>query len=143
MNSLVESMFQTGMYKRTQGRKVRQGTAYAIALIFLVAAFKVTSMLEHTAWAGGYMAYIIGVLIFALGAWIAFRIVNWPKFADFLISVEAEMNKVSWPTRTELIHSSIVVVAVLFLLAVVLLLFDVFWEMIIHYGFKFLNWIFP
>ena len=39
-----------------------------------------------------------------------FRLVNLPKFADFLIAVEAEMNKVSWPTRTELFRSSVVVI---------------------------------
>ena len=33
-----------------------------------------------------------------------------PAFADFLIAVEAEMNKVSWPTRTELFRGSMVVI---------------------------------
>ena len=31
---------------------------------------------------------------------------NMPRFADFLIAVEAEMNKVSWPSKAELIRSS-------------------------------------
>ena len=41
----------------------------------------------------------------SLGLWVAFRLVNMPAFADFLIAVEAEMNKVSWPTRGELFRS--------------------------------------
>ena len=34
----------------------------------------------------------ISIVLFAFGAWFAYRIINWPTFADFLISVEAEMN---------------------------------------------------
>jgi len=41
--------------------------------------------------------------------------------------VEAEMNKVSWPTRGELFRASMVVLVTIFLLAVVLWLFDVVW----------------
>ena len=37
------------------------------------------------------------------------------QFADFLIAVEAEMTKVSWPSRGELVRSSIVVILVIFL----------------------------
>ena len=142
MNSFVQSMLEAGLYKKTQGRKVRQGTAYAIALIFLVAAYQTTVMLRNTAWAGGTTAYIVSGLIFAFGAWFAYRIVNWPTFADFLISVEAEMNKVSWPTRSELIRSSVVVLIVLFILAIALFLFDIVWALLIRYGFIILDWLF-
>ena len=40
-----------------------------------------------------------------VGVWLGYRLVNIPRFADFLIAVEAEMNKVSWPSRGELIRS--------------------------------------
>ena len=39
-------------------------------------------------------------------------VVNLPVFADFLIAVEAEMNKVSWPTRGELFRGSVASCAV-------------------------------
>ena len=42
-------------------------------------------------------------------------------------AVEAEMNKVSWPSKAELIRSSLVVIFVLFFLAVVLFGFDLVW----------------
>ena len=60
--------------------------------------------------------------------WIAFRLVNMPRFADFLISVEAEMNKVSWPTRTELFAASMVVIVVIFLLTAILFVYDLVWK---------------
>ena len=135
-------MLQAGMYKKTQGKKVRQGTAYAIAIIFIVAAYQTLVMLRNTTWASGSTAYIVSGLIFAAGAWFAYRIVNWPTFADFLISVEAEMNKVSWPTRSELIRSSVVVLIVLFILAIALFLFDVIWALIIKYGYVLLDKLF-
>jgi len=46
-------------------------------------------------------------------------------FADFLIAVEAEINKVSWPSRTELVRASIVVIALMFGLTMVLFMYDV------------------
>ena len=63
-----------------------------------------------------------------LGCWIAYRLVNLPSFADFLIAVEAEMNKVSWPTRTELFRSSLVVIFSILFLAAVLFAYDLFWR---------------
>ncbi len=68
-----------------------------------------------------------------LGLWFAFRLVNMPRFADFLIAVEAEMNKVSWPSRTELIRSSIVVIVVLLLLTAVLFVYDIVWQWLFRF----------
>ena len=55
-----------------------------------------------------------------LGLWASYRVVNLPAFADFLIAVEAEMNKVSWPTRPELFRASMVVLILIFALAFIL-----------------------
>ena len=70
-----------------------------------------------------------GVLLL-LGLWASYRVVNVPAFADFLIAVEAEMNKVSWPTRGELFRASMVVLIVIFALAIVLSGFDLFWTVL-------------
>ena len=66
-------------------------------------------------------------VVLVVGSWLAYRIVNVPKFADFLIAVEAEMAKVSWPTRTELYRQSMVVIAVIFILVLLLFTFDLIW----------------
>ena len=82
--------------------------------------------------AGGVpVAVVVPVAIGLIGGWIAFRLVNLPSFADFLIAVEAEMNKVSWPTRTELIRSSIVVIFSILFLAAVLYGYDSFWAFVL------------
>jgi preprotein translocase subunit SecE len=56
-------------------------------------------------------------LIVLFGLWFGYRVVHWTTFADFLISVEAEMAKVSWPGKAELRSSTIVVLTVFLLLS--------------------------
>src|SRR5262249_35192157 len=60
------------------------------------------------------------VAIGALTIWLAYRLVNFPKFADFLIATEAEMSKVTWMTRRRLIQDTIVVLVTVFLMSIFL-----------------------
>jgi preprotein translocase subunit SecE len=131
MGAFIQEMFQVGIYKRTQGRVTRQVTCGALAVIFLVAAYRLFVLLK-----GGVPAavgYGAPVLLLAVGAWASYRLVNLPRFADFLIAVEAEMNKVSWPTSEELIRSSLVVIFVIFFLAAILFGFDQVWMAIFRF----------
>ena len=54
-----------------------------------------------------------------------------PRFADFLIATEAELNKVSWTTRPRLIQDTIVVLMTTFLLAVFLFSMDELWRVVL------------
>lgn len=118
-------MFNASRYKRSQGRIARQVTFAAIALAFAAGAWKLNSVSVTD-----MGRYVVPLVILAVGAWISFRIVNLPRFADFLISVEAEMNKVSWPGRDELWRASMVVIAVIFFLAGLLFVYDAILRMI-------------
>jgi preprotein translocase subunit SecE len=69
--------------------------------------------------------------VLILGCWMSYRAVNMPRFADFLIAVEAEMNKVSWPSRGELFRSSVVVIVTMFGLAATLYFYDLLWQMLL------------
>jgi len=69
-------------------------------------------------------------LLLVVFLWVAYRAVNFPGFADFLIAVEAEMNKVSWPTRPELFRASMVVLILIFSLAFLLAGYDLFWNVL-------------
>ncbi len=133
--SFVSQLWQFGVYKRSQGTVTRQVTFAFLALIFAIAALRM-----YQAW-GSFPAwwksllmepgrYWVPSALLLIGLWISFRVVNFPKFADFLISVEGEMNKVSWPSRAELIRSSVVVILVIVMLAMVLFFFDVFWRFV-------------
>jgi preprotein translocase SecE subunit len=71
--------------------------------------------------------YTIPLLLLAGGLWLAWRAVNYPTFADFLIATEAELNKVSWTSRRRLIQDTVVVLVTLFLFTVFLLVVDQLW----------------
>jgi preprotein translocase subunit SecE len=80
----------------------------------------------------GYGRYLLPMVVFFGGLWLAIRAVNVPQFADFLIAVEAEMNKVSWPSRTEMFRSTIVVIVTIFGLAAVLFGYDFLWRYLLY-----------
>ena len=67
------------------------------------------------------------LLLAAMGIWFAWRAVNFPTFADFLIATEAELNKVSWTSRKRLVQDTIVVLVTLFLFTIFLLVVDATW----------------
>ena len=69
----------------------------------------------------------IPALLIALTFWFAWRAVNIPTFAEFLIATEAEMNKVSWTPKKRLAQDTVVVLTTTLLLALFLLVVDLFW----------------
>jgi preprotein translocase SecE subunit len=71
--------------------------------------------------------YTVPILLAALAIWGAWRVVNVPSFADFLIATEAELNKVSWTSRRRLIQDTIVVLITVVFFTVFLFLVDVAW----------------
>jgi len=123
--SVVNELLQGGLYKRSQGRTARQVTFAAIGAVVCLGCWKLSG---HWTGSGTFLQLGLPGLLMAAGLWIAYRLVNWPTFADFLISVEGEMAKVSWPSRSELIRSSIVVILTIFVLAAILFAYDFIWN---------------
>jgi preprotein translocase subunit SecE len=123
---LLRELFQLRVYKRSQGRIARQVTWGAVFLVLLLIAFR---MYERSS--DPTMQYGVPVAIVVLGGWIAYRLVNMPTFADFLIAVEAEMNKVSWPSKGELWRALLVVLFSIAFLVVALYFFDAFWRFLL------------
>jgi preprotein translocase subunit SecE len=124
--TFLYELLKTEIYKRSQGRMVRQFTCLAIWAVFLLAAYRMYGYLRvvptglHPS-----LNIVIPSVFLVVGLWLGFRVVNLPSFADFLIAVEAEMNKVSWPSRTELIRASVVVIVLMFGLTAVLYFYDI------------------
>jgi preprotein translocase subunit SecE len=124
---MIGELFRFGVYKRSQGRIVRQVTFAAIAIALLVGLWQLLEwMRAHETWSQ-WLVYGLPGTLAALGLLATYRAVNLPAFADFLIAVEAEMNKVSWPSRSELIRSSTVVIVTIFAIGFLLFLFDYIW----------------
>jgi preprotein translocase SecE subunit len=143
-----QGWFSLTAYKRTQGQRVRRGT---ILGVLVLAGCGIYTLLRHNALATGpqnwqlsipftdgrYLillpdvAITVPLLLAALAIWIAWRVVNFPTFADFLIATEAEVNKVSWTTRRRLIQDTIVVLATVILLTVFLFVVDQAWAFLL------------
>ncbi len=135
-SSFLKGLFQAGLFKPTQGRIIRQITWACVALLMVLLAFEVSNAgwvvsLFKRGMTGGH--YMLFVLLGAVGVWFAYRLVNYPKFADFLISVEAEMNKVSWPDKHQIWRASLVVIFVILAMAVMLYAFDLIWTALFQF----------
>jgi len=148
--AIVQELFRVGWYKRSQGRIARRATFGALAIIVALGAWSLSNYM------GGYVSdkpnwsamqqnvvkYFIPLGVLALGLWASFRVVQMPTFADFLISVEGEMNKVSWPSRAELFRASLVVILVIFFLAAVLFCYDLLLRWLMDRIDNVISWIF-
>jgi preprotein translocase subunit SecE len=124
VGAFFQEMLRVGIYKRSQGRVTRQITFAALAATIALGLIRLSAI-----WASSTPLWRFGVpgMLLLVGLWAAYRVVNVPSFADFLIAVEAEMNKVSWPARSELVRAAMVVLIVIFALAFVLAAFDFTW----------------
>lgn len=139
-----QGWFTAAPYKKSQGQRVRRGTILGLLILAGCGVFtlisrettrgvvdswsvvlpfsdgRIVTLLPH-------LPFTLPILITALSLWLAYRVVNFPVFADFLIATEAEMNKVSWTTRSRLIQDTIVVLTTMVLLTTFLFLVDVMW----------------
>lgn len=138
--SFASELLSARLYKPTQGRIARQITGGAIWVAFAIAAWRwwqtaygmdllasLAGAEESQRAALGVLRWVLPGLLLAVGVWIGYRTVNYPRFADFLIAVEAEMNKVMWPSQDELVRSSLVVIALLLSFAALMFVFDLAW----------------
>ncbi len=54
--------------------------------------------------------------------------INQPKFAEFLISTESEVEKVHWPDRPHVHRATVVVLVTMLLMGALLFVFDMIWQ---------------
>ena len=145
--SLWSELLSFAVYKRHQGRLIRQATFAAIAVTLAIGVWRLSQLLPlWLAGAGslgtgtdlGVYRFLVPGLLLAAGLWLAYRVVNVPRFADFLIAVESEMAKVSWPSAGEVARSSAVIIFLIFALAAILAAYDLFWWFVLRaiQGFK-------
>jgi preprotein translocase SecE subunit len=135
-----QGWFSTAAYKRSLGVKVRRLTMLGILLIGGSGVYSLTfqgilpdswSLKMPFEWSPLTVVtdarYAVPLLLLAATLWVAFRAVNIPSFAEFLIATEAEMNKVSWTSKKRLGQDTVVVLTTTLILALFLLVVDLFW----------------
>jgi len=130
--SFWSELLAIDLYKRNQGRLARQLTAAGIGALVVAGAYVLyhgpLSGMDSKEW-----RVAIPLLITAAAAWVIYRLVNFPRFAEFLISVEAEMGKVSWAGKEELYRATIVVLSTMLFLGVILFFYDLLWQKILFW----------
>ena len=123
--SLLPELFRFGIYKSNQGRMVRQFTFFAIAIVAAFGCITLSNGPLMASEPGVQVGVPLGIWLCV--CWIAFRVVNIAKFADFLVSVESELEKVTWPSRREVVQATIVVICTMVFLGLFLFLIDLLW----------------
>lgn len=109
----------TRIYKPGQGKYARLGTGFAIIIVVAFGCWQLYELLEATDM-GLWVATIVPVVVLAAFAGLLFWLLNKPAAADFLIAAEGELKKVNWSSRREVAVSTLVVIIVVFVMAVLL-----------------------
>ena len=122
------------IYKRGQGYYTRLYSALLSFVIVGTGCYVLYSKLQvvDNIWVGSLVpagvCLVSGLLIF----WL----VNRPSVADFMISAEGEIKKVSWSSRREILFSTIIVIFVVALMAVMLWVTDMAFQLLFRYVVK-------
>ncbi len=115
-------------YKKGQGYYTRLCTALGTGIISALGCYAlydqlgaITSLDAATKnWVQAGVPFVFMLVL----AWLIFKALNKPSIADFMISTEGEMKKVSWSSRKEIIASTKVVIVTVILMASLLAVVD-------------------
>ncbi len=117
------------IYKRGQGKYTRLCSAFGGAIIAGLGCLQLYKQLQATD-LGLWTQTMVPAGLFVVLCLLIFWLVNRETVADFMISAEGEMKKVSWSTRKEVAVSTFIVIMVVALMSTLLglsdLLFRVF-----------------
>src|SRR5438309_7458620 len=125
-NDLVRKEDFQAEQERLEKENLPPPTTEAPRLAGGITDYKRVSLLPH-------VRFTLPILLAAFSLWFAYRLVNYPPFADFLIATEAELNKVSWTTRKRLIQDTTVVLVTVLLLTVFLFVVDLVWVKVFNF----------
>jgi len=131
MAPFFTNLVRTDVFKPTQGKHARLFTALGLGLIVAAGLYQLYELYLKDQYPP-LTRLSIPVALGAAFAWVIWRIVQYPPFADFLVATEAEMNKVSWTSREDLYRATVVVLATVFFLALYLFVVDYVWSALLQ-----------
>lgn len=115
------------IYKPGQGKWTRILTAAGVGALVLAGVSWVWSEMDgiRDDYLRSYLQTGMAlVVVLGMGA-LVYWALNWPKIADFMIATEAEMRKVNWPSRREIVGSTVVVIGGMLMMAAMLWAVDI------------------
>ncbi len=107
------------IYKRGQGKHTRLCSAFAAAITTGLGCLQLYKRLQATD-LGLWVETMVPAGLFVVLALFISWLMNKPSIADFMIAAEGEMKKVSWSSKQEIAVSTIIVIIVVFIMAVLL-----------------------
>jgi len=126
------------IYKRGQGKYTRLCSGFGIAIIAGLGCYRLYVKLEPISWpvswrisqrAALWIATMVPVGLFVALGLLIFWLINKPTVADFMVAAEGEMKKVSWSSRREIAVSTFIVIVVVILVAMLLGVTDLSFQM--------------
>jgi len=115
-------------YKKEQGYYTRMGTALGLGLLSVLGCWSLYNKLDGitslTPTAKVWVQAGVPAVLFLVLGWAIYKVLNTPKYADFMIATEGEMKKVSWSSKKEIITSTKVVIWTVLILSVLLAAVD-------------------
>ena len=123
-------------YKKGQGTAARLMALVSLCLLALWGGYSLWVTLQGYSWAASPIvtvprvnlvvnwALIASVLVTAGLGFVVIWALNRPRAVDLLVETEAEMKKVSWPSRQEAWNSSLVVVVTVLFMMGLLFFYD-------------------
>ena len=116
------------IYKRGQGKYTRLCTAFGVAIVVGLGCLRLYSKLQATD-LGLWVETMVPAGLFVAFALLIFWLINKQYIADFMIAAEGEVKKVSWSSRKEIVVSTFIVIMVVIIMAVLLGLTDLFFQL--------------
>ncbi len=117
-----------GIYKKGQGYWTRVMSAVAMGMLVLMGAVWLADNLKNTRLFGQepiFTQAICFAVVFGTFSWLGFYLIGRrQKVVDFLIATEGEMKKVNWSSRREIRGSTIVVIGLTIIIALMITVMD-------------------
>jgi len=127
-------------YKWGQGKDTRLYSAIAAGVLAGIGCWrlydKLQASLDSTQTLSLWLTVTVPLGLFAISVALLYWLVNRPTVADFLISAEGELKKVSFSSRREIAVSTFVVIIVVVGMAVLLGTADFVFDLVFTYGLK-------
>ena len=107
------------IYKRGQGKYTRLCSTFGAAIIVGLGCLQLYNKLQATDW-GLWVETMVPAGLFVVLALMIYWLINKATIADFMIAAEGEMKKVSWSSRQEIAVSTLIVIIVVIIMAMLL-----------------------
>ena len=115
------------IYKKGQGYYTRVYTAIGYALLVLWGAYWLVQQLSglNVGVSEQYIQAGVAVVFIGVFSYIGYLFIGKRKRSvDFLVATEGEMKKVNWSTRREVTGSTVIVIIISFIIALLCWMFD-------------------